>query len=166
MARHDDPGLRMLERDLRTLAEPRNGDKQFESALRKQLVARPQAPRRRLTVRVAFGSTAVAAAAATAVIAILAFATGGSGGPSTADAAIIRHALIAVTPPANEILHVKVVGVQNGVPIAGETWQETSAPYANRGIKGDFLKENARRLLRAAQVFVDRGVVLWTFSEK
>ena len=60
-----------------------------------------------------------------------------AGGPGLANAAIIHHAFKAVSCPANRILHVKVVGVQNGVPIAGETWQETSAPYANRGIKGE-----------------------------
>lgn len=62
--------------------------------------------------------------------------TSGSGGPAVADAAIIHHALTAVTAPANAILHEKLVGVQNGVPVDAEWWQETSPPYASRVIKG------------------------------
>jgi hypothetical protein len=53
-----------------------------------------------------------------------------------ADAAIIHHALRAVTPPAGEILRTKVVGTQNGVTAAAEVWRQTAPPYAGRGIKG------------------------------
>ena len=52
---------------------------------------------------------------------------GRGGHPSRAD---------GVTGPANAILHEKVVGVQNGVPVEAEWWQETSPPYASRVIKG------------------------------
>jgi hypothetical protein len=136
MTPHDDSDLRLLERDLRSLAEPRDEDEQLRVAIRRQLVASASPPRKRhwRPIRVAV-STAAAAAAAVAVVVVI--AASGSGGPSAAEAAIIHHALTAVTPPANEILHVKVVGVQNGVAIAGETWQETSPPYASRGVKGE-----------------------------
>jgi hypothetical protein len=77
---------------------------------------------------------AAAAAAAVAVVALV--GTGESNGPSVASAAIVHHALKAVTPPANAILHTEVVGVQNGTTVLGETWQETSPPYASRGVKG------------------------------
>jgi hypothetical protein len=61
---------------------------------------------------------------------------GGSAAPSAADAAIVRHALQAITSPANVIVHVKETGVQDGTPIAAEWWQQTSAPHALRMIKG------------------------------
>jgi hypothetical protein len=83
----------------------------------------------------AIGSAAVAAAAA---IMIVAFAgTNGSDGRAAADAAIIHRAIIAVTAPTNKILHVKVVGVQGNTPVAGESWQQTSRPYASRYMKGE-----------------------------
>jgi hypothetical protein len=136
MASHEDSGLRLIERDLRKLAEPRKGDKQLERALREQLIAPPR-PRRhpRLSRRIALGSTAVAAAAAIAIVTFV--ATRGSNGPAEADAAIIHHAITAVTAPATRILHVKVVGVQGSTPIAGESWQQTSPPYASRYMKGE-----------------------------
>jgi hypothetical protein len=82
-----------------------------------------------------FGSAAVAAAAV--VVGVVALVTtNGTGEPSAADAAIIHHALTAVTPPANEILHVKVVGTQSGMTVVGETWEQTSPPYALHGFKG------------------------------
>jgi hypothetical protein len=135
MATHDDQGLRLLERDLRTLAGPREGDKQLERALRDQLIA-PHRPRRRprISGRILVGSGALAAAAASAIVAFV--GTGGSSGPAEADAAVIHGALSAVTAPANRILHVKVIGVQGNTPIAGESWQETSPPYASRYMKG------------------------------
>jgi len=107
MAMHDDSGLQLLERDLRKLAEPRESDKQFQRGLRQQLIA-PHRPRRlpRLSPGLALGSAALAPAAA---IALMAFVdTGDSNGPAVADAAIIHHAITAVTAPANRILHVKV----------------------------------------------------------
>jgi hypothetical protein len=104
------------------------------------MVPRSGAPRRRRSIRYPVGAAAVAAvaavaaAAAAAVIALV--VTGGSDGPAVASAAIVHHALAAVTPPANSILHTEVVGVQNGTTVIGETWQETSPPYASRGMKG------------------------------
>lgn len=137
MATNDEPKLELLERDLQALAQPRDGDAELHFALRAQLAKtwQARAPRRRLSRRAALGWSAVAAAAAT--IALVTFVTtSGSGGPGVAEAAIVHHALDAVTPPANEILHTKVVGTQNGVAIAAESWQQTSPPYASRGVKG------------------------------
>jgi hypothetical protein len=137
MAMHDDRDLQLLEDDLRKLAEPRDEDEVLRLAVRDQLSAmwRPQPPRRRLSMRLAVGMTAAIAAAAVAVVALLGGT--GSGGPAAADAAIIHHALRAVTPPANSILHVEVVGIQNGVAVEAATWQQTSPPYASRGVKGE-----------------------------
>ena len=64
-----------------------------------------------------------------------------SAGPSAADAAIIRHALLAITAPANAIVHVKETGVQDGTPVAAEWWQQTSPPHALRMIKGSAGRE-------------------------
>jgi hypothetical protein len=136
MTMNDDSNLQLLERDLRSLAEPRAEDDLIRLAVRQQLETKLHSrPRRRLSIRIALGSAAVAAtAAALAFVALV--ATNGSGGPSVADAAIIHHTLRAVTPPANKILHVEVVGTQNGMTVIGETWEQTSAPYAFRGLKG------------------------------
>ena len=124
-----------LERELQALSKPHEADERLRLAIRRQLVeqSQPQA-RRRLSKRTWIVSAAAAAAVAAVVVALV--GTNGSGGPTPANAAIIHHALRAVTPKADCILHVKVVGMQNGVAIAGEWWQETSAPYASRGIKG------------------------------
>jgi hypothetical protein len=142
MTLHDDADLELLERELTALAQERVEDERLRLAVRAQLAAqvrprprpRPQA-RWRPSTRIAIGATAAAATAAVVALVVLAGTTG-SGGPAAADAAIVRHALAAVTPPANEILHERVVGVQNGVSVAAEVWQETSAPYGSRGIKG------------------------------
>jgi hypothetical protein len=136
MTLHDESNLRLLERELSALAEPQEEDQRIRDALRAQLAIRLQPrPRRRLSLRVALGSSAIAAAAATIALTML-VGTSGSGGPAIANATIIRHTIEAVTPPANAILHVEVVGVQNGVPVSAESWQQTSSPYASRGIKG------------------------------
>ena len=138
MTMHDDPGLRLLEDDLRKLAEPSEDDERLRLALRNQLANRsrpqPQWPRRRLSTRLAVGVATAAAVAAVTIVALVGSA--GSSGPTAADAAIIHHTLRAITPPANSILHVKVVGAQNGVTVVGETWQQTGPPFANRAIKG------------------------------
>ena len=138
MTMHDDPDLRLLEDDLRKLAEPSEDDERLRLALRNQLANRsrpqPQWPRRRLSTRLAVGVATAAAVAAVTIVALVGSA--GSSGPTAADAAIIHHTLRAITPPANSILHVKVVGAQNGVTVVGETWQQTGPPFANRAIKG------------------------------
>jgi len=136
MTMHDDPNLRLLEHDLRQLAEPHNDDERVRLALRAQLAAQSSTrrSRRRLPTRLVVGVATAAAAAAITLVALVGSA--GSPGPTAADAAIIHHALGAITPPANAILHVKVVGVQNGITVEGETWQQTGAPYASRAIKG------------------------------
>jgi hypothetical protein len=136
MTMHDDSQLELLERDLQRLAEPREEDELVRLALRRQLAAMTAPrPRRRRSVRIALGIAAVAAAAA-AIAIVTDVGTSGSGGLSVADAAVIHHALTAVTGPANSIVHEKVVGVQNGVPVEAEWWQQTSPPYASLVIKG------------------------------
>ena len=137
MTMHDDSDLQLLERDLTALAAPHEEDEILRLALRDELLATPcpRPARRRSRMRFAIPAAAgMATAAAVALAAIVGWA--GSGGPSSASAAIVHHVLRAVTPPANAILHTKVVGVQNGVTVVGETWQATSPPYASRGLKG------------------------------
>jgi hypothetical protein len=147
MTMHDDSNLELLERDLSALAAPREDDDRLRVALRGALAdtlrrrpARRRSARRRRSVRAVravrypLGAAMVAAAAAAAVLAFV--GTGGSDGPAIANAAIVHHALKAVTPPANSILHSEVIGVQHGMTVLGETWQETSPPYASRGMKG------------------------------
>ena len=125
-----------LERDLERLAEPREADERLRLAIRARLGEQTLVrPRRRLKPRLGFGWAAVAAAATTAAIVVLGW-PGGSAAPSAADAAIIRHALQAVTLPANSIVHVKEIGVQDGTPVAAEWWQQMSPPHALRMIKG------------------------------
>jgi hypothetical protein len=135
MTIRDDSDLDLLERDLQKLAQPRDDDEWVRLALRRRLAdqSRPR-PHRRLRMRIAAGVSAVSAAAAIALVALV--GSTGSGGPAAADAAIVHHVLGAVTPPAGEILHTKVVGTQNGVTVAAEVWQQTAPPYAGRGIKG------------------------------
>jgi hypothetical protein len=129
-----------LERDLETLAEPRLEDEHLRLAIRatlgEQLHGRPKIRRR---TRLLSGSAAVAAAtlAATAVVLI----GTGSGGPSSANAAILAHVVRASSPPANMIVHVKEIGVQDGTQVTAEWWQETNAPYAMRLIKGPVSQE-------------------------
>jgi len=126
-----------LERDLRTLAEPHADDERVHRAIRttlgEQLHARPRRARRR---RLAFGSAAVATAGlAAAIIAVV--GTGESGGPASANAAILAHVATAISPPANMIVHVKETGVLgDGTQVGVEWWQATSQPYAVRLIKG------------------------------
>ena len=135
MTMHEDSPLQLLERDLQRLAEARVEDERVRLAVRRQLAARvAPAPRRRLSMRIALGTAVAAAAAAIAAVAVV--ETTESGGSAVADAAVIHHALTAVTWPTNAILHYEVVGVQNGRQVEGEWWQETSPPYASRGIKG------------------------------
>jgi hypothetical protein len=138
MTMPDDSNLELLERDLTALAARGEDDERLRLALRDELGAtlRPRPARRRFSMRSTLGAAAAMAAAATvALVALL--GTGGSDGPASASAAIVHHALEAVTPPANEILHTAVVGVQNGSTVLGETWQETSPPFASRGMKGE-----------------------------
>lgn len=136
MTMHDDSSMRLLERDLEKLVEPRVEDERLRVALRRKLATRLEPrPRRRLSLRIALGSTAMSVAAAAIAIVVL-VGTNGSAGTTTADAAIVHLALNAVTPPPNEILHVRVVGMQNGLTVVGESWQQTSAPYASRYMKG------------------------------
>jgi hypothetical protein len=125
-----------LERELRTLAEPRDTDEDVRHATRarlsEQILVRPK---RRSRTRLAVGWAAVAAAA----VAIAVVSVGGpwgSAGPSAANAAILHHALRAMALPANAIVHVKESGLQDGTPVAVEWWQQTSSPHALRMIKG------------------------------
>ena len=117
-----------LERDLMMLAEPRESDERLRRATRarlgEQMLVRP---RRRPSFRLGLGGAAVAAAAIAVAIVTLG-GPGGSTGPSAADAAIVRHALQAITSPANVIVHVKETGFDDGTPLAAEWWQQTSPP--------------------------------------
>ena len=126
-----------LERDLKTLAEPRAEDDHLRLRVRAtlgdQLRLQPKVRRRR---RLALGSAALAAATTVAATVAL-LGTGRSGGPTSANAAIIAHVARAMSPPANLIVHVNETGVQpDGTPVAAEWWQETNPPYAMRLIKG------------------------------
>ena len=125
-----------LERDLKTLAEAQEADELLRLAIRAQLGERWQVrPRRRFRTRLVLGAAAVSAAAI-AVASVTLIGAGGSGGPASADAAIIQHAIRAITSTANIIVHVKETGVQDGTPVAVEWWQQASPPYALRLIKG------------------------------
>jgi hypothetical protein len=130
-----------LERDLEMLAEPREADDRLRLTIRarlgEQMLVRPK---RRLRPWLGVSSAAAAAAAAAAAIVSLGW-PGGSAGPSAANAAIITHALRAITSPANEIVHVKEIGVQDGRSVAVEWWQQTSSPHALRMIKGPVGRE-------------------------
>jgi hypothetical protein len=157
MTSNDHQKQALLERDLYELSRPRESDETLRLALRAELAkrARPLAaskPRRRPAVRIAFAATALAALATAAVIALI--GTGGSGSPDVASAAIIRHTLKAVTPPANTILHMKAVGV-NGANVSGEWWQQTSPPHASRGIKGPLGHQGE---------FADNGTTSFTYD--
>jgi hypothetical protein len=158
---HDDSDLKLLERDLRKLAEPRTEDEWIRQALRTQLVGqlrprpgqlRPR-QRRRRPMRIAAVVSAASAAAAIAIVALV--GSTGSGGAAAADAAIIHHALRALTPPAGEILHTKLVGSQNGTTFGAEVWRQYNPPYAGRGIKGP---------LGAQQEFSDNGTTSFEYD--
>jgi hypothetical protein len=137
MTMHDDLDLELLERDLRQLAEPREDDERIRLAVRAQLGARMRPPRRRRRVsrRIAVGASAFSAVAAAALVLVLVVGSSGSGGPSVADAAVIRHVLTAVTPPAGDMLHTEMAGVHGGVTFENEVWRQTAPPYAGRAIK-------------------------------
>ena len=124
-----------LERDLKTLAEPQADDERLRLAIRATLGVQLQGRSKiRRRTRLVLGSAAVTAAAlAAAAVALI----GTSGGPSSANAAILAHVVRAISPPANIIVHVKEAGVQDdGTQVAAEWWQETNPPYAIRLIKG------------------------------
>jgi hypothetical protein len=128
-----------LERDLELLATPRDADEPLRTAIRERLGEQMLVRhRRRQRPRIGVAWAGIAAAALAAAVLALGWPGGGAAGPSAADAAIIRHALQAVTPPENFIVHVKETGVQNGTPVSVEWWQQTSPPYALRMIKGAF----------------------------
>jgi hypothetical protein len=125
-----------LERDLKTFAEPQAEDELLRGAIRttlsEQLRVRPERRRRRLQL----GGAAVAAATVAATIVAL-IGTSGSGGPSSANAAILAHLIGAMSPPAGIIVHVAENGVQpDGTAVSVEWWQDTNAPHALRLIKG------------------------------
>lgn len=140
MTMHDDANLELLERDLSALSAPRDSDERLRAALRDELAATVRGGATHHRRPIGFIRHPLWAAAVTAVAAVVAVLAlvgpGGSDGPSVASAAIVHHALKAVTPPANSILHTEVVGVQHGTTVLGESWQETSPPYASRGLKG------------------------------
>jgi hypothetical protein len=133
---HDESNLQQLEHDLRSLALAQPDDEHLRLKLRGQLLpAAPATKRRRLSMRVAVPALA-GLVAATAAVAMALIGTGSPGGPTAADAAILHRTLAAVTGPGNEILHVKTIDVTDGTTFVGEWWQQTSRPYASRGMKG------------------------------
>ncbi|HEY8792131.1 MAG TPA: hypothetical protein VIL96_04550 [Gaiellaceae bacterium] len=144
MTTHEDSERKQLERDLQLLAKPGETDDAFRVSLRAALIDRLQPlvelPRwKRPVFRFAVAGGAAAAVAASVVLALV--GTESSGGPAAAQAAIVRHALQAVTSPTSCILHVRVSGIQNGTQVVGESWQETTPPYASRGLKGPIGQE-------------------------
>lgn len=133
---HDDSNLQQLEHDLRALAVAKPDDDDLRLTLREQLLpAAPQTKRHRLSLRITLPAVA-GVVAATAAIAIVLTGTATTGGPTTADAAILHRTLAAVTGPPGTILHVRTIDVTDATTFVGEWWQQTSSPYASRGIKG------------------------------
>jgi hypothetical protein len=132
----NDERLQLLERDLRALAAARPEDDDLRLALRDRLAPTPiTRPRRRgPSLRFAVPATAIVAAAAAVAIALV--GVGRNGGPTAADAAVLHHTLAAITAPPNTILHVKTTDVEDGLAFVGEWWQQSSPPYASRGLKG------------------------------
>src|SRR5262245_28215030 len=126
-----------LEYDLKALAKPRPEDEHLRLAIRARLGEQwQQRPRSRRRPRLVMAAAAGAAATVGAVIVAL-VGTGGSGGPTAANAAILAHVSRAMSPPANLVVHVNETGLNpDGTPVAVEWWQETNAPYALRLIKG------------------------------
>jgi hypothetical protein len=126
----------MNSNDLKTLAEPQQqADERLRLAIRAQLSEQLQARPRRPSPDPPRIRRAAVTAASIAVAIIALIGTGGSRGLAPADAAIIQHAIRAITSPADSIVHVKETGVQNGTSVAAEWWQQTSPPYANRMTK-------------------------------
>jgi hypothetical protein len=133
---HDDSNLQQLEHDLQALAVAQPGDQELRLRLREQLL--PPAPatkRRKLSLRFTLPAAA-GVVAATAAIAVALVGSASTGGPSPADAAILHRTLAAVTGPPNRILHMKTINVTGRTTFEGEWWQQTSSPYASRGMKG------------------------------
>jgi len=126
-----------LERDLKTLAEPQPDDERLRLAIRATLAEELHLqPGSRRRTRLALGSAAVMAATGVAAIVAL-IGTGGSGGPASANAAILTHVVRAISPPANLIVHVEETGtLEDGTQVGAEWWQETNPPHAIRLIKG------------------------------
>jgi hypothetical protein len=125
-----------LERDLEMLAAPREADELLRMAIRERVGEQmPVRRKRRQRPWIGVSWAGIAAAAIAAAVLAVGWPGGGSAGPSAADAAIVRHALQAMTAPANVIVHEKETGVQNGTPISVEWWQQTSPPHALRMIK-------------------------------
>ena len=112
MTMHDDPDLELLERDLRKLAEPQQDDEQIRLAVRAQLdgAAAPTPTPTPARVEANRGRSERGQRRGAAAVLVLVVGTNGSGGPTAADAAIIHHALTAVTPPAGDILHTEMTG--------------------------------------------------------
>jgi hypothetical protein len=125
-----------LERDLKTLAEAKAGDEHLRRAIRASLHEELNVrPRSRSRTRLVLGVAATAAATVVAAIVVLG-GTGGSGGPASANAAILAHVNRTMSPPADLIVHVKETGMNDGTPVSAEWWQETNAPHALRLMKG------------------------------
>jgi hypothetical protein len=116
-----------LIRHFRSDVQPPDADHMAtaRAALEAQFSAPPRRrPRRRVRGR-AMVATWLAAPAVVAAAVLLIAGAFSANGPSSADAAIIRHADEALSPPPNQILHTKEIG--DG--FVAEWWQLTSPPY-------------------------------------
>jgi hypothetical protein len=106
-----------------------------------QILAEPQEPAARPRRRsIALRLGVVGAVAALVAVAVFAVTGDDRGGVTPASAAVIRHAISAVTQPEHTILHVDMRGTQdNGdgttVTWRDESWQENTAPYDRRQLE-------------------------------
>jgi hypothetical protein len=86
-------------------------------------------PRRRAAARGVIGAAAVGAVAALAL-------TGAGGAPApSADAAVMRHVVTALTAPPATILHERAMVTLGSTTQPYELWAQSSPPYAYRVIK-------------------------------
>ena len=123
-----------LIRHFRSDVEPPDAERAAtaRAALEAEFDGTPQRRRFRWVRRRALLATSLAAPAVVAAVALIVAGVFSANGPSSADAAIIRHADEALSPPPNEILHTKEIG--DG--FMAEWWQLTSPPYTFVGDKG------------------------------
>jgi len=106
-----------------------------------QILAEPEEPAARPRRRsIALRLGVVGAVAALVAAAVFAVTGDDRGGVTPASAAVIKHAISAVTQPEHTILHVDMLGTQDngdGTTITwrDESWQENTAPYDRRQLE-------------------------------
>jgi len=120
------------------MTEMHAGLEQFREQLRDAVardLSRRRSPASALRGRYPAGAaTAVALAAAAAGAAVLAL-NGGSAAVPTADAAIMRHVVAALTAPPATILHERALVRSGSTTAPYELWIESNPPHAYRVIK-------------------------------